>query len=97
MTFNLVLVMGVALCMFGLGAAALRRSLIGTVIGIQLAVGGLVLLSAGLGNLSGTEPSTGQIIAVVAVIFAVAAAVLVVALHLAAARAGRSADDLEPW
>jgi NADH:ubiquinone oxidoreductase subunit K len=97
MTFAIVLVAGAALCVFGLGAAALRRSLIGMLVGVQLAVGGLILLATGLWNLSGTEPSTGQVVAASAVVFAVAAAVLVVALHLATARASLRAEDLEPW
>ncbi len=97
MTLTIVLVAGAALVAFGLGAAALRRSLIGMLVGIQLAIGGCILLAAGLWNLSGTEPSTGQVVTLCAVVFAVAAAVLVVALHLAAARASRRADDLEPW
>jgi len=96
-TLNIVLVAGVALGVFGLGAAALRRSLIGMLAGIEIAVGGCILLAVGLWNLSGAEPSTGQVVAVCAVTFAVSAAVVVVALHLAAARAGRGAEDLEPW
>ena len=97
MTLTIVLIAGAALGVFGLGAAALRRSLIGMLVGIQLTVGGWILLAAGLWNLSGTEPSTGQVVALGAVVFAVAAAALVVALHLAAARASRRAEDLEPW
>lgn len=97
MTLTIVLVAGALLGVFGLGAAALRRSLIGMLVGIQLSVGGWIMLAAGLWNLSGTEPSTGHVVVMGAVTFAVAAAVLVIALHLAAARASRRADDLEPW
>ena len=97
MTLTIVLIAGAALGAFGLGAAALRRSLIGMLVGTQLTVGGWILLTAGLWNLSGTEPSTGQVVAVGTVVFAVAVAALVVALHLAAARASRRAEDLEPW
>ena len=97
MTLNIILVAGVALGVFGLGAAALRRSLIGMLAGVQIAVGGCILLAVGLWNLSGVEPSTGQVVAVCAVVFAVASAVVVIGLHLAAARAGRGAEDLEPW
>ena len=97
MTFNVVLVASAALFLFGVGAAALRRSLIGIVIGVQLACGALVLLSLAVFNLSGTESSTGQVIAAATIAFAVAAAVIAVALHLAAARANRRAEDLEPW
>ena len=97
MTLNLVLCASAALFVFGLGAALLRRSLIGIMVGLELAAGGLVLLSSAVFNLAGAEPSTGQVAGVALVAFAVAAAAIVVALHLAAARASRRAEDLEPW
>ena len=97
MTLNLVLCASAVLFVFGLGAALLRRSLIGIMVGLELAAGGLVLLSSAVFNLAGVEPSTGQVVGVALVAFAVAAAAIVTALHLAAARASRRAEDLEPW
>ena len=97
MTLNLVLCAAAALLVLGLGAIALRRSLIGVVIGAQLCCGALLLFAAGLFGLSGVEPSTGQVVAVALVAFAAAASMLAIALHLAAARANRKAEDLEPW
>ena len=97
MTLNLALCAAAALFVLGLGAAALRRSLIGVMIGLELACGSLVLLASAVFNLSGAEPSTGQVVGVMAIVFGVAAAAIAVALHLAAARASRRAEDLEPW
>ena len=97
MTLNLLVCAAAALFLLGLGALALRRSLIGAVVGAQLACGALVMLALALFNLRGTESSLGQLIAAAVVAFAVAAAVITVALHLAAARASRRAEDLEPW
>lgn len=97
MTLNLVQTAGAALVTFGLGAAALRRSMVGMMIGIQLGAAGLLLIALALFDLSGTEPSTGDVIALAIVAFVVAAAVVAIAMHLAAARANRRAEDLEPW
>lgn len=97
MTLDIVSVVATLLIVLGLVATLLRRSLVGLLVGIQLAAGGLIILAAALFDLSGTEPSVGQVIAAAVIAFAVAAAVVVSALHLAAARAARRTSDLEPW
>lgn len=97
MTLNILLCAAAAIFIFGIATAAMRRSLLGILIGIELSAGALLLLAVALFDLSGTEASTGQVIAVAIIAFAVAVAVVVIALHLAAARASQRAEDLEPW
>lgn len=96
-TVAAALVAGSALTALGLGALLLRRSFAGMLVGFVLGVLGVVLLTVTLFTLTGTAGGRGQVIALVLVTGAVAAAVLLLALHLAAARAGRRAEDLEPW
>ena len=89
----------VALAMLGLAGIAIasRRSLIGVLAGAQLGAGGLMLLASAIFDYTGVETSTGQVFVTALVAFAVAAAVIVCALHLASARAARRTSDLEPW
>lgn len=97
MTLDIVLVLAAALVALGLGAAWRRRSLVGFVIGVELAAGGLALLALALFDLTGSETSTGAVIALAVITLGVGAAVVVAALALWAQRAGRRAADLEPW
>ena len=97
MTLDLVLGLAAALLALGLGAAWRRRSLVGFVIGIELAAGGLALLALALFDLTGSDTSTGAVIALAVLTLGVGAAVVVAALALWARRAGRRAADLEPW
>ncbi len=90
------LVAAAALVALGLGALALRRSLAGLVIGVVLGALGLVLASVSLFTLTGGVSSTGQVLGLVIVAVATAAVVVLLALHLAAARAG-AREDLAPW
>jgi len=96
-TLPVTLLAAVALLVLGLGTIAVRRSLIGKLIGVEVGTGGLALLSCALLGLSGTDPSSGQVVAAAAVAFGAAVAVVVVAVHLAASRASGKAEDLEPW
>lgn len=95
----LVPVILVALAMLGLAGIAIasRRSLIGVLAGAELGAGGLMLLASAIFDFTGIETSTGQVFVTTLVAFAVAAAVIVLALHLASARAARRTSDLEPW
>jgi hypothetical protein len=78
-------------------AIARRPSLIGLLVGVLIGAGGLILLAAGLFDFSGIDASTGQMFVSALIGLAVAVTILVVALYLAAARAGRRTSDLEPW
>jgi NADH:ubiquinone oxidoreductase subunit K len=91
------LVGSAALVALALVAFALRRSFAGLVVGVQLGALGLALGAVTLMSLTGESGATGQVIALVLLAGACAAAVLLLALHLAAARASRRAEDLEPW
>ncbi|HEY2805253.1 MAG TPA: hypothetical protein VGI92_05280 [Gemmatimonadales bacterium] len=97
MTLRIVLILSAALIVLGLASALRRRSLIGYLAGIELGIGGIVLLASALFDLSGFDTSTGGVIALAAIALGVAVAVIGVALHLWARRAGRRAADLEPW
>lgn len=97
MTITVIAVVALALLCLGGAAFMFRRSLIGLLVGIELGAGALLLLAGALFDFTGPESSTGQVIVAGLVAFAVAAAVLVTALHLAAVRAGRRTSDLEPW
>ncbi len=97
MTLDIVLVLGAVLVALGLGTAWRRRSLIGFVIGIELAVGGVALIALALFDLTGSETSTGAVIAMAVITLGVGAAVVIAALELWARRAGRRVADLEPW
>jgi NADH:ubiquinone oxidoreductase subunit K len=92
-----VVMVGAALIAFGIGGVLLRRSLVGLLVALQLMVGGAALLAAGLMTLSGDAAVVGRVIALACVVVGVAAAVLLLALHLAAARAARGEAGLEPW
>ena len=97
MTLAVALIVGAALFVLGLVALAARRSLVGALVGVQLSCGGLIVLACALFDLTGAQPSEGQVIAAAVIAFAAGTAVLLVAIHLAAERASRSAEDLEPW
>lgn len=97
MTLAALLVVGSGLFVLGIVTAVQRRSLIGMALGLVLSCGALIVLASALFDLTGDEPSTGQVVAVAVIAFAAAGAVLLAALHLAAARANRGAEDLEPW
>jgi NADH:ubiquinone oxidoreductase subunit K len=86
----------VMLLMAALGIAR-RRSLIGQLVGVHLGAGSLILFATGLFDFAGLDSSTGQMFVAGLIALAVAASVLLIALHLAAARAGRRTSDLEPW
>jgi NADH:ubiquinone oxidoreductase subunit K len=97
MTLNAVCVLAAALFALGLGSVLRRRSLVGFVIGIELALSGLILLAIALFDLSGMDTSTGGVIALAAITLGVGVAIVAAALHLWERRAGRRAEDLEPW
>lgn len=96
-TLHIVLIAAAALIVLGVASALRRRSLVGYLAGIELGLGGLVLLASVLFDLSGTDTSTGGVVALAAIALGVVVAVIGVALHLWARRAGRRAADLEPW
>jgi hypothetical protein len=97
MTFDLVILAALALLLLAAVSLGARRSLAGLLVAAQLGVGGLVLLACVLFDLGGTEPSTGQVIAAAVVVFGVVVAAVLIALHVAAARALRRPGNAEPW
>ncbi len=95
--FAAALLVAAALVALGAAALLLRRSLIGAVIGFELLMGGAMVLAIVLFTRTGADPSAALVAAGVCLTAGIAAAVLVTAAHLAAARAARQERDLEPW
>jgi NADH:ubiquinone oxidoreductase subunit K len=91
------IVTAAALIAIGLGSLALRRSFAGMVLGSTIGSLGLILAATALFTMTGRSADAGAVIAQVLVAGAVATGVVLLALHLAAARASRRAEDLEPW
>jgi len=97
MTLRLALAVAVALLALGWGGLLLRRSLPGILASLLTAAGGVVLLAVALLGQSGSNASLGDVIAIAVILVATAGGLTALAVHLAAARAARRADRLEPW
>lgn len=89
----------VAAALVGLGITGMlrRRSLIGVVIGFEVALAGVLLLAITLFTLSGFESSMALVATMVLAALAMASAVLVAGVHLAMSRAAGTERGLEPW
>jgi len=97
LTLRLALLVAVALLAFAMGAIVVRRSLLGVLAGFLLGMGAATLLAVALLGHTGRNASLGHVIGTVAVAVAAAATIVAIAVHLAAARAARRGDRLEPW
>lgn len=96
-TLRVALLVAIALLAFAMGAVLVRRSLLGVVTGFLMGMGAATLLAVALLGHTGRNASLGHVIGTVAVAVASAAAIVAIAVHLAAARAARRGDRLEPW
>jgi NADH:ubiquinone oxidoreductase subunit K len=97
LTLRVALLVAVALLCFAMACAVVRRSLLGVATGFLLGMGAAVLLAVALLSQTGQNASLGHVIAIAAVAVATAATIVAIAVHLAAARAARRSDRLEPW
>lgn len=78
----------VSALLLGLGTAAItrHRGAIGLLVSIQLFAGALITLAATLYSLTGRNGALGQVVIAAIITGAVAAAVILIAVHLASVR-----------
>lgn len=97
MILQLALVVAAALIAFGVGGAVLRRSLPGLVASGLTGLAGGVLLAVALLGRTGSSVSLGHVIAMAGIVAGTGGFVSAIAVYVAAARASRRVDRLEPW